>query len=309
MAQARGRIQFIAAVVALGVVVVLAWLFFFARGPADRLDVAPPPAPTPAPSLLTVKSASGTVWVSRGGVRAPLRPGEPLRESDAIETTEGSTLELAAGDRYQILLEGAARFGVKEIAAELSRFRLDDGLASAQVKKDSGSVLVIESSADASVRTAGGRVTVAASDQRVAVGVTDGEAQLGSGGQIVAVRAGQFSMAERGRSPSAPVALPRSLLLKVDWPGGGATNQRRVVIRGRASPGALVSIGGERVKTGPDGTFAHAVVLAEGQQRFEAAARDVAGRRTATASPPVILDTRAPDTEFDTRNLWGKQRP
>jgi hypothetical protein len=34
----------------------------------------------------------------------------------------------------------------------------------------------------------------------------------------------------------------------------------------------------------------------------------VAGRRQSEKSPPVILDTRAPDAEFDTRDLWGKSR-
>jgi hypothetical protein len=197
---------------------------------------------------------------------------------------------------------------VREIAAELARFRLDEGLAEAKVMGDSGRVVVIESSDDASVRTGGGSVAVAAGGGRVAVGVTEGEAQLGSGGQIVAVRAGQISIAERGMAPSAPVALPRSLLLKVDWPSERETNQRRIVIRGRASPGALVSVGGERVKVGADGQFTHILFLREGKQTLEATARDVAGREEKARGPPVVLDTRAPDTQFDTRNLWGKRR-
>lgn len=80
------------------------------------------------------------------------------------------------------------------------------------------------------------------------------------------------------------------------------------MIRGRATPGALVSVGGERVKVGPDGMFTHILFLREGQQTIEATARDVVGRRESARSAPVVLDTRAPDAEFDTRNLWGKQR-
>jgi hypothetical protein len=308
MARPAERTLFLGALAAMVGGVLLSYWLLFGRGPAAGLG-----APAPVPVVTTaaqveVKRATGEAWLSRGNVRTPLVAGTVLKESDAIETSEGSSIELGAGDRYQVLLDGAARFGVKEIAAELSRFRLDEGLAEAKVKGDTGGVLVIETSADASVRTGGGRVAVAAASGRVAVGVTEGEAQLGSGGQIVAVRAGQISIAERGKAPSAPVALPRSLLLKVDWPSERETNRRRIVIRGQASPGALVSVGGERVKVGPDGQFTHILFLKEGKQTIEATARDVAGRRENVKGPPVVLDTRAPDTEFDTRNLWGKRR-
>lgn len=287
----------------------LAYWLLLGRGPV-AIEAAPVKAPPAAKATrVEVRRATGQVWLTRGGgARERLAAGALLQEEDAIETLEGSAIELGAGGGYEILIEGASRFGVKEIAAELSRFRLEEGLAEAKVHGAAGGELVIESSDDASVRTRGGRLSVAASGGRVAVGVTEGEAQLGSGGQIVAVKAGQFSIAERGAAPSAAVALPRSLLLKVDWPSDQRTNRKRVVIRGRASPGALVSLGGERVKVGADGVFTHIVFLREGQQTMEATARDVAGRREHASSPPVVLDTRAPDAEFDTRNLWGKQR-
>jgi len=307
MVRPAERTLFVGALAALLGLVAIAYLVFFGRGPTA---VAPPPAPPePGTAQVEVRRATGEAWLTRGGgVRVRLAPGERLQQSDVIETAGGGAVELGAGDGYQVFLDGAARFAVKEIAAELSRFRLDEGLAEAKVRSDSGRVVVIESSDDASVRTGGGRVAIAAGGGRVAVGVTEGEAQLGSGGQIVAVKAGQFSIAERGRAPSAPVALPRSLLLKVDWPSERETNRRRIVVRGRASPGALVSVGGERVKVGPDGVFTHILFLREGTQTLEATARDVAGRSETARSNPVVLDTRAPDTEFDTRNLWGKRR-
>jgi hypothetical protein len=94
----------------------------------------------------------------------------------------------------------------------------------------------------------------------------------------------------------------------VDWPSARETNRRRIVVTGRTTPGALVSMGGERVRVGSDGVFTHILFLREGQQTLEASARDVAGRRERSKSPPVVLDTRAPDTRFDTRDLWGKRR-
>ncbi len=309
MALPKERTLFAGALLAMGAAVLLAWWLLFGRGPAAGVGAPTQPAASPLAPSVQVTRATGEAWLTRAsGERIRLVPGTVLQESDAIETTAGSAIELGAGESYQVLLDGAARFGVKEIAAELSRFRLDEGLAEAKVKGDTGRVVVIESSDDATVRTGGGRVTVAASEGRVAVGVTEGEAQLGSGGQIVAVRAGQQSIAERGKAPSTPVTMPRSLLLKVDWPTTRETNRRRIVVRGRASPGALVSVGGERVRAGPDGVFTHVVFLREGQQTIEAVARDVAGHRERSKSPQVILDTRAPDTEFDTKDLWGKSR-
>lgn len=308
MARLPERTLFAGSLLAMGAGLVLSWWLFFGRGPVAGIaaPVAPPP---PELQGVEVRRADGEAWLSRGKEpRVRLVPGTVLHPSDAIETSAGSVVELAAGERYQVLLDGAARFDVKEIASELSRFRLEEGFAEATVKPGAGQVLVIESSDDASVRTGGGRLSVAAGSGRLAVGVTEGEAQLGSGGQIVAVRAGQISIAEKGKVPSTPVPLPRSLLLKVDWPSERQTNRRRIVVKGKASPGALVSVGGERVQVGRDGVFTHILFLREGLQKIEASARDVAGRRAASTSPPVVLDTRAPDTEFDTHNLWGKQR-
>lgn len=303
MARSSDRTLFAGAIGAMAAAVLLAWWLFFGRGPA--LDAGAPAAPPPP--VVQVTRSAGEAWLTRPGEpRVPLVPGTALREWDAIETAEGSEVELGLRDGFQLILGGAARFDVRELARELSRFRLDDGLAEATVTPGSGRTVVIESSEDASVRTGGGRVSVAASGGRVAVGVAEGEAQMGSGGQIVAVRAGQFAVAEAGRAPSAPVPLPRSLLLKVEWPQERATNRPRVVVRGRTSPGAVVTLGGERVRAGPDGIFTHVLHLREGSQVIEATARDVAGRVERARSPPVILDTRAPDTEIDTRNLWGK---
>jgi hypothetical protein len=308
MARLPERSLFVGSLAAIGGGVLLAWWLLLGRGPTAALSEPPPP---PAPDVLQVRvtRADGEAWLTRAGQpRVRLTVGTVLQPSDAIEAIEGSAVELGAGDGFRVALEGAALFGVREIAAELSRFRLDEGLAEARVTPGSGRVLVIESSDDASVRTGGGQVNVAAAGGRVAVGVTDGEAQLGSGGQIVAVRAGEFSVAEKGKVPSRPVPLPRSLLLKVDWPAQTETNRRRIVVKGRTTPGALVSLGGERVRVGPDGAFTHVLFLREGEQTLDASARDVAGRVERSRSRPMVLDTRAPDTRFDTRDLWGKRR-
>lgn len=308
MARLPERTLFAGALAAIGAAVLLSWWLLLGRGPAVEPPRRVPPA-GPAATRVQVARTEGEAWLTRaGGPRVRLAVGTVLEESDAIETSEGSVVELGSGEGFRVSLDGSARFDVKEIAAELARFRLEEGFAEAKVKPGVGQVLVIESSDDASVQTAGGRVSVAAGNGRVAVGVSEGEARLGSGGQIVAVQVGQFSVAEKGKAPTTPVPLPRSLLLKVDWPTGKETNRPRMVVRGRTTPGALVSLGGERVDVGADGAFTHTLFLREGQQTIEASARDVAGRREHSRSRPVVLDTRAPDTKFDTNDLWGKRR-
>jgi hypothetical protein len=285
----------------------LAYWLLLARGPAGVASAPPPAAVAPAAepaARLEVSRADGGATLLRGGAaREPLRAGAALRPDDVIETAEGASVVLAAGESYQVVLDGAARFAVKEIAAEVSRFRVDDGLVTATVRDDPRRAFVVEAGG-AVARTRGGALGVANVGGRVTVGVTAGETDLESGGRIVTLRQGQASSAEPGQAPSAPVALPRSLLLKVDWPEARETNRRKLVVQGQATPGAVLTIGGQRVRVGPDGRFSQTIWLREGAQALDAVARDVAGRRERSRGPTVVLDTRAPDPQFDTNALW-----
>ena len=66
-------------------------------------------------------------------------------------------------------------------------------------------------------------------------------------------------------------------------------------------------VGDARVDVGPDGRFTHVIVLREGRQRLSARAHGVAGSASAEG-PAIVLDTRAPDARFDTRDLWVSPR-
>ncbi len=255
---------------------------------------------------LVVAKVSGAVSVLRGGGRQPLAAGDELRADDAIETAPGARVELAGGS-YEVALEEGGRFDVKEITAELSRFRLASGLVSARVGDDSARAVEIEADPGTVARTRGGALSVARSGNQVAVGVRQGDAEFRAGGSSVVLHAGQQSMSSRGRAPSAPQALPPSLLLKVSWPEGKVTNQRRIVVTGRTAPGAIVVLGGERVEVRPDGRFTHVVSLREGRQKISVRGYGVAGTAVSDG-PAIVLDTRAPDARFDTRDLWVKPR-
>lgn len=302
--RARGRGRFWALAAALVAAAGAAYVLLLGRAP----PTLPPRPPPPPDTALRIAAASGDAVVVRAdGTRAPAEVGIELRADDAVETGPGGQAELAAGGAYHVLLVDSGRVAVKEITAELSRFRLDAGLLSASVKDDPGRTVEIEAARDAVARTHGGSVSVARGSGGVAVGVTRGEAEFRSGGRSVVVRAGQQSRARDGAAPLAPEPIPPSLLLKVSWPEARRTSQRRIVVTGRTQPGALVAIGGERVEVAPDGRFTKVLYLHEGRQQLDAAARDVGGHRTESRGGPFILDTRPPDAQFDTRDLWRKR--
>lgn len=279
-------------------------------GPEPGSAPVPPPAavaPPADPALrLTVKEATGEVTVVRAGVRARAAVGDELRPEDALETAPGARVELAGGS-YDVALEEGGRFDVQEITAELSRFRLGAGAVSARVGDDPARLFEIEAAPDAVMRTRGGELSVSRAGGVMAVGVRRGSAEFSAGGRTVVLGDRQQSLAAAGGPPSKPAPLPTSLLLKVRWPDARETNSRRIVVTGYTAPGASVLLGGEPVEVQPDGRFTHVVVLKEGRQQLTASAHGVAGS-AAARGPVVVLDTRAPDARFETRDLWVRPR-
>jgi hypothetical protein len=284
-----------------------AYLFLLGSAPGRPPPaVEPPLPPPPEPVRLVLGNVDGAVELERGGVRRPAVPGDELRASDAIVTAPGAAVTLESGS-YQVSLDEAARFGVEEITAELSRFRLESGLVSARVSEDPGRAFEISAAQDAVARTTGGDLSVASSGQVVQVAVRRGGARVTAAGRAVEVGAGQQTTSVAGAAPTAPTPLPASLLLKVAWPEERTTNRRRIVVTGRTEPGAIVVLGDARVDVQPDGRFTHVVVLREGEQSLTARAHSAAGLAAEERGPPVVLDTRAPDARFDTGGLWDKE--
>ncbi len=296
----RERITFLAVLALLVGGTLAAYRLLLGPEPGGRTPAAQATVP------LTVSAVSGEVTVVRGVVRTAAGTGAVLRPDDAIETGIGGRVELSGGG-YAVTLEEGGRFAVGEITAELSRFRLAAGLVSARVQDDLGRAVEIEGGPDVIARTRGGDVSVARTGSAMAVGVRRGRAEFTSSGTTVVLAEGQQSAAKLGRAPSLPSPLPASLLLKVNWPAPRATNERRMVVTGRATPGAVVVLGGERVEVPPDGRFTHVIVLREGRQTLSARAFGVAGA-AASDGPAIVLDTRAPDARFDTSDLWVKPR-
>jgi hypothetical protein len=302
MAGRGERVRFWAVLAALVAGAVVAYVLLLGREPVER-----PASPQAAQALpLAVGELVGEVTIVRGGIRSAAVSGAALQAEDAIETAAGARVEVAGGG-YTVTLEEGGRFAVGEITAELSRFRLGAGLVSARVHDDPSRAVEIEGAPDAVARTRGGDVSVARVGSVVSVGVRRGKADFTAAGATVTLAEGQQSQARAGAAPSAPSPLPSSLLLKVNWPAQRTTNERRMVVTGRATPGAIVVLGGERVEVQPDGRFTHVIVLREGRQTLTARAMGVAGKASSDG-PAMVLDTRAPDARFDTSDLWVKPR-
>jgi hypothetical protein len=306
MGARRDRGVFWAGIALLVAVTLVAYRLLL--GPEPGSAAAPPPPPMPPdPSLrLAVAAVTGEVTLVRAGVRTRAAPGDELRADDALETASGARVDLA-GATYDVGLEEGGRFSVKEITAELSRFGLGAGAVSARVADDPNRSFEIEAPQGAVMRTRGGELSVSRSGDVMAVGVRRGLAEFSAAGRSVLLGDREQSLAAAGKPPSAPAPLPTSLLLKVRWPDARETNRRRIVVTGRTAPGATVLLGGQPVKVQPDGRFTHVVVLREGRQRLAARAHGVAGA-AASQGPVVVLDTRAPDARFETRDLWVRPR-
>jgi hypothetical protein len=271
----------------------------------------PPPPPSPAAEeivveRLVVTRLAGPVRIRRAGsgvswVDAQI--GDELHKDDLVETGEGGSAQLSAGESYQVELDSDARFDVQEITAELSRFGLAAGLLNASVRDDPRRTVEIES-ASGLARTRGADFAVASSDKVVAVGVRRGQAELESSGGTTLIRAGQQSLAVKGAAPAPAMAIPPSLLLKVAWPSERVTNQRKLVVKGKTAPGSILAIEGQPVQVSPDGTFRHVVYLREGRQTLNAVGRDVGGHVVDVKGPEILLQTRGASAEFETKGLW-----
>ena len=265
------------------------------------------PLPPPAVADLRVARVNGPVRIRHAGPKpawSRVKVGDVLRKDDTVETGRGGAVELAAGESYQVTLDEQARFAVREITAELSRFGLANGLLNANVRDDPRRVVEIESAAGGLARTRGAELSVAGTDTGVAVGVRRGEAELTSQGRSVVIRAGQEALAMKGEPPSEALPIPSSLLLKVAWPSERVTTQRKLIVTGKTSPGAVVALGDRLLHVGLDGKFREIIYLREGAQKLSATARDVGGHRTESEGPSISLRSKNPKAWLETGPLW-----
>jgi hypothetical protein len=296
---------FYLAVVALLAIVPAAYFGFLAQPP-----LPPPPPPVEAPpklETLQLGAIEGDVTIRRaGGDWAPAEEGAPLSSQDAVRTGAGGSAVLRGGDHYEVKLEGGTELSVQEITSSISRLMLGSGMATAKVRGQGGHLFEVRAEGtDAVAATRSGTFAISNNGKgTVAVGTQEGEVEFSGKGKVVIVRAGQQSVVQPGLAPSEPVAVPSSLLLKVNWPSARELNKRALVLSGQSEPGVRVEVAGKVVQTDERGHFQVPVSLSEGRNALEVRARSVGGLG-AGAQREVKVDTTPPRMGIDP-DLWKR---
>ncbi|HEY7725036.1 MAG TPA: FecR domain-containing protein [Anaeromyxobacteraceae bacterium] len=267
-----------------------AWLVFQRtlgrEGPAAASVPAPPPAAPPAPPAPPVErtarvvAVTGTVESGRGeGPWTPLRGGESLGQDESVRAGPGSGADIAVGDRARLTVAERTQLSVEELTEAVHRFRLKRGRVAADYRPDGARVLRIESGAgDAFAEAASARFSALSSGDTLAVATETGAVNLRAAGAAVQVGAGEVALARPGEAPSAPAAVPAAVLLKVVDAGRVASASLCAAVEGRVQPGSEVSVDGEPVEVGADGSFAARLRRRPGLEQVRVAARDPLGR-------------------------------
>jgi hypothetical protein len=308
----RSNLKFILGVVAILALLPLAYWLLLGRD-----DGLPPPPPKkllaqtvdagPKKTELKLSEVSGKVTVKRGdGGWVEAKPGDPLSESDGVRTEDGSYAVLAGGEYWEVKMEPGTEVQVGELSDSISKILLGSGMARAKVKAGKHTFEVRAAKSDAVATTTDGTFTVSNDGAgTVAVGTQEGEVQFAGKGKVVIVRAGEQSIARPNEEPSAPKAIPNSLLLKVALPARQLTNKPKMQVAGITDPGAWVEIAGHTVIADKQGKFKFPLLLTEGNNAIEVKARGVGGKE-ADSKHAVEVDTTVKRTHVEMD--WGNKK-
>ncbi len=307
----RSNLPFIAAVVGILLLLPLAYWLLLGREevvpPPPKKPVAQVPDAGPKKTELKLSEVTGKVTVKRGdGGWVEAKPGDPLSESDQVRTEDGSYAVLAGGEYWEVKMEPGTEVQVGELSDSISKILLGSGMARAKVKAGKHTFEVRSSKSDAVASTTNGTFTVSNDGNgTVAVGTQEGEVQFAGKGKVVIVRAGEQSIAKANEEPSAPKAIPNSLLLKVALPARQLTNKPRMQVAGITEPGTWVEIAGHTVIADKAGKFKFPLLLTEGNNAVEIKARGVGGKE-ADSKHAIEVDTTVKKTSV--KMDWGEKK-
>ncbi|HYH99579.1 FecR domain-containing protein, partial [Hyalangium sp.] len=253
---------------------------------------------------MQISEVSGTVEVRRAdGTWEVVKAGRVLHPSEAMRTKDGSYAVLI-GESAEVRVEPGTEVSLEELTAEVSRFLLASGMATASVRAGKRHTFEVRAAGtDAVARTTEGIFTMSNDGAgTVAVGTREGEVAFLGNGKVVIVRAGQQSVVRPGSAgPSEPVKIPSSLLRKVQWPSA-RQNKREITVQGQAEPGTRLEIAGESFSPGQDGAFTRTVSLKEGENDVKLKVSSVGGQKE-EASQKFNVDTQAPSMKV--KVPWG----
>jgi hypothetical protein len=255
----------------------------------------------------SVTSAEGFVEVKdrASGQWRKLTVGDALDDDDSVRTGRNGEARLRLSDGIEVRLSPRSEFTIRELTAGASRVRLEVGHVSAAVDATRNQVLRVEASgSDAVAETRGGEFGMVTDGAgQVAVATKTGAVNLTARGKTVEVLAGNASTVINGAEPSAPSAMPASLLLKVADPVRRTTNVSSTVIEGTTIPGALVHAQEKTVVADKAGRFKVPVRLDDGANKIGITVVDALGRQKDVTLPEIVVDRKKP--EIDAQMNWG----
>jgi len=122
----------------------------------------------------------------------------------------------------------------------------------------------------------------------VTVASEEGDVELSAKNETVVVSAGKQSIVEPMAAPAAPEPIPPSLFLKV---AGVRKLQRakKTKIRGKSTPGTVISINNAQVAVDQNGEFETEIALNEGTNKLVVIAEDALGRRKKVDLPAITV--------------------
>ncbi len=257
---------------------------------------------------IMVEQVEGEVVRGDGnGADTVVSPGEALPAGSVVRTGEASRVSLSIPEGGKVELSEQSELAIKQVFDDAVSFELRSGQIEATVTHfNRRRIDVVFSGNPNTVKIADGNaVVVADGSGAFDVGVKSGSdvAIVAADGSEEPVAAGEHKAVQRDGTVAAAGAIPRSVLLKVDWPDQAVHRDRAVEVRGAVSPGSTVSVDGQPVPTEVDGTFRSRVTLEEGTNKITVKARGLGGV-VVKESPEIKVDTRPPRVEAATDDIW-----
>ncbi|NVB85097.1 MAG: hypothetical protein HOV81_42415 [Kofleriaceae bacterium] len=248
---------------------------------------APVAAPAPEPTVRVVR-IEGTVEKRVGASWIPVNAGESLTEQDTIRTGAKARAEIDVG--ATVLVEARTEITVGEISAHVSQVVLSAGHVSANAQAGTTIRIATPETETFAEATAGAFDVLSSGTGQVTVATKRGNAKVTARGETVAVGEGTQTIVRHGEAPTEPTAIPSSLFLKISAAG---TDREISAIRGETTPGAVLTINGERTTPDAAGTFAQRVAFPKGSNVIVIMVEDAMGRqetrvvRRTAVHPPV----------------------
>ncbi len=290
---------FIVLTILIGIVGAAWWIYQRSIAPEGEREV-----------LLVIDEVQGDAHRIGRNHNTPLKRKEILNEGQAVATGDNGRLTLSLGESATIELEENSTFRVQKVSEREADFMLVQGGLKAQVtrfpSRPARKVGVSFKGNPSKVSTEDASLRVRTNGEgRFAAAVERGHARLERPDKDpLPLPAGtQILVGDQGDLLSSGT-IPRSVLLKIDWPEDPLIRGKSITLRGEASPVADLSVAGQSFQPNEDGTFEVTIPLEEGENRFDVRVRDLVGDAT-FQSPVIIRDTRPPVVQSETTDIWS----